>query len=428
MKPRVSHHLSPIIGTGRLVALTFAVIAPASSVFLTYGTALHTAGGGIVLGFAAGSFINLAVMLCYAELGSRYPEAGGDYALAARSLGHWGGNLYAVLLGVKGIAIPALLALSTADYLHQLIGAVPRSEAAILIFLLFIALASCNIRTSSAVVTVMLAIEFCVFALFVLIAITHLREPLRILWHPGVSPRVWLTAVAPALYGLNGPQACLYYSEEATTSQRHIGRTIFLAALITVGVEMTGVILGTLALPHLHPAPPSLPLAIIVAVSLGPWSRWLVMGAITVALFDTGLATTMSYARIFYAIARDQKWPSFFNRVMSIVTSRGVPFGALLMLAGLNVITMTFSHIHALVTLGGTLMFVIYAGIIAGTVVTHVKSDAPYPMPLWPWPPVVAAIGMALAAASLDRDHLALTALVVLLGLTWAWTAQRDPN
>lgn len=425
MRTRVSHRLSPIIGTGRLVALTFAVIAPASSVFLTFGTAFHLAGPGIVLGFAVASIINLAVMLCYAELGSQFPEAGGDYALAARSLGRWAGSVYAVLLGAKGIAIPALLALSTADYLHQLVPAMSISATAFIVFLLFIILASLDIRTSSAVVTVMILMEFSVFVLFVLVATSHLHRPLAILWHPGVHPDAWLGAVIAALYGLNGPQACLYYSEEATTSKRRIGSTIFGAALVTVGVEIAVVVLGTLALPHLHNAAGTLPLATIVATSLGPWGVWLVMGAISIALFDTGLATTMSYARIFYAIARDRQWPSPINVWMEKVTARGVPIGALLVLAALNFITMAFSQIHMLVTLGGSLLLVIYLGIIAGTVVTHVRSSPPYTMPIWPWPPVVALTGLVLAAGNLTRDHLVLTSLVVLAGLGWAWNMQR---
>ncbi|PSR22035.1 MAG: hypothetical protein C7B45_08525 [Sulfobacillus acidophilus] len=428
MKPRVSHPFSPIIGTGRLVALTFAVIAPASSVFLTYGTAFQAAGPGIVLGFAAASLVNLAVMLCYAELGSRYPQAGGDYGLAAGSLGHWGASLYTVLLGVKGIAIPALLALTTADYLHQLLAVVPMEATASLVFLLFIVLGSRNIRTSSAVVVVMVAIEFFVFALFLVLALTHLRHPWGILWHPGVAPSTWLGAVAPALYGLNGPQACLYYSEEAKTSKRHIGRTILGAALATISVEMAAVVVATLALPHLRTSAHSLPLATIVATSLGPWGRLCIVGAITVALFDTGLATTMSYARIFYAIARDGRWPPPLNRWMNYISARGVPIGALLALAACNLVTLACSQVHTLVTLGGTLLIVIYAGIVAGTVLTHFKSVAPYAMPLWPWPPVIAALGIALTAASLDGYHLVLTGLVVLLGLSWACIAPHAPT
>lgn len=270
MRSSTSHHLSPVIGLGRLIGLTFAVIAPASSVFLTYGTAYEAAGTGIVLGYASGALVNLALMFCYAELGSRYAEAGGDYALAARALGRPAGSLYAVLFAIKGIAIPGLLSLSTATYLHQLWPAVPSTPAATAIFLIYMLLASINLRTSSLMVNIMVLIELSVFALFIIAASSHLHQPASILWHPlrassqgviPVTPKAWLGAATAALYGLNGPQASIYYSEETLTSPKQIGRTIFGAALVTATIELVGVILGTLALPHLavaHRALPSL--------------------------------------------------------------------------------------------------------------------------------------------------------------------------
>jgi amino acid transporter len=149
-------------------------------------------------------------MFCYAELGSRFPEAGGDYALASRSLGRRVGSVYTVLFAIKGISIPALLALSTAAYLHQLWMAFPIPLGGILLFGVFIALASTDIRTSGAIVSIMVTIELIVLVVFVSVSATHLRQPPAALWHIGTHS--WMSAITAALYGLNGPQACLYYS------------------------------------------------------------------------------------------------------------------------------------------------------------------------------------------------------------------------
>ena len=58
--------LKPVLGLGRLIGVTFAVIAPASSVFLTYSTAYRIAGPTLIFSYAAGALLNLAVMFCYA--------------------------------------------------------------------------------------------------------------------------------------------------------------------------------------------------------------------------------------------------------------------------------------------------------------------------------------------------------------------------
>ena len=424
--------LAPIIGLGRLVGLTFAVIAPGSSVFLTYGTAFAQAGTGIVFGYGLGALLNLTMMWCYAELGSRYPEAGGDYSLASRALGRWAGSLYAVLFAVKGVAIPGLLALSSAQYIHLVWPAIPATPLALAVFASYIALAGFDLKTSSTVVNLMVAIEFLVFLMFVVTGLTHLHQPASVLWTPqraigqGLSrvPRgVWLGAATAALYGLNGPQACLYYSEETLASPKHIGRTIFGAALTTVGIEMAGVIIGTLALPTLASST-NMHLAAIMHQALGPAGRLVMLLGIGVALYDTGLATTMSYGRIFYAIARDAQWPGILNRVMSRISRTGVPIGALLVLGAVNMAVMASSSIQMLVTLGGTLLMVVYAGIATASILDRIRQRrAPYQMPWWPIPPLAALAGLALLVGHLSRFHLILTGLVTLLGLTWAWAS-----
>jgi amino acid transporter len=426
MASHLTHRLSPMIGAGRLVGLTFAVIAPISSIFLTYGTAYRASGIGIVFGFAAGALINLAVMCCYAELGSRYPEAGGDYALAARSLGRWAGSLYTVIFAVKGIAIPALLALSAGAYLHELWRPIPTVALGMMIFLVYVVLAGLDLKTSSTLVTAMVAVEVLVLILFALVALTHLRHPVIGLLPALHRPGRFMGALAAALYGLNGPQACLYYSEEATATPRQVGRTIFGAALVTVLVEVGGVLLGTLALPHWGTTKEALPLAALIIASLGPWARIFVLAAIAVALFDTGLATTMSYVRIFFAIARDGQWPGPLNRIMRWISSKGVPWGALAVLALANLAMMALSGIYALVTLGGSLLIVIYLGIIAGTVANRIRALPPYVMPSWPWPVLVGTAGLLAASLTLTRYHIVVTSLVVLLGLAWAWAAPRS--
>ncbi|NMP22161.1 APC family permease [Sulfobacillus harzensis] len=425
-----SSGLRPVIGLGRLLGLTFALIAPASSVFLTYSTAYRTAGTGIVLGYAAGAMMNLLVMLSYAEVGSRYPEAGGDYALAARSLGRSAGSVYAVLFFIKGLAIPALLALSTATYARQAWPHLPTGLGAAAALLLWMLLGSRDIRTSSAVVSIMVTVECAVFLLFLVTALSHLHQPASVLIRPQTASGPilsgsWMEAAVAALYGLNGPQASLYYSEESTTRPRQLGRVIWGSALATIGVELSMVIVATLALPTLHLDAGSLPLASLVTRNLSwPWARLLLLIGIVVALFDTGLSTLMSYSRIFFAIARDQQWPPLLNRWAGWISARGVPMGALSLLGLLNLAVLALSGVDMLVMLGGSLIIIIYAGVVAASLKSRWdRSPAPYRLPLWPLPPLMALAGLALLTVHLSHPTLIMTGLAVLLGLAWSLLA-----
>lgn len=424
----MSHRrLSPSIGLGRLIGLTFALIAPASSVFLTYATGYRAAGAGIVLGYAVGGAVNLLVMLAYAEVGSQYPEAGGDYSLAFRALGSRVGSVYAVLFFVKGLAIPALLALSTAAYAHQLYPPLPLMPTAFSVLLALVILASLDIRTGSSLVTAMVGVEFLVFLVLLCTAVTHLHQPVWILAHPSsadVGAEKWVGASVAALYGLNGPQASLYYSEEATTNPRRLGRTIFATALVTIAVEMSLVVAVTLALPNLTIASGTLPLTALLSKNLSssPWAWRLILFGITVALFDTGLSTLMGYSRIFYAIARDRQWPHALNRWAGYVDARGVPMGALTLIASLNLVVLGLSGVDLLVMVGGSLIIVVYGGVVVASLVGRVgRPPAPYRMPLWPFIPVIALVGLVFLASHLAPSTLIITGLVALLGCAWAW-------
>ena len=425
-----------MLGLWRLVGITFAVIAPASSVFLTYGTAYGEAGTGVVLAYILAGTLNVLMMLCYAEVGSRHPEAGGDYALAARVLGRRAGSVYTALFALKGMAIPALVALSTASYFHEFDAHVPAGEAAVIIFILYILLAALDIRASSLVVNVMVGVEVLVFGLFLVAGITHLHQPLQVFWHPvmarrggltPVSSGTWIAAGIAALYALNGPQACLYYSEETRVAPRQIGRTILAASLATVGVELVAVSLATLALPAVTPTAGAHTIARMAFGGPGAgWVHLLVVAGITMALFDTGLATTMSYSRIFYAIARDRQFPGRLNDICGYVSRRGVPLGALMCLGIVNMAAVLTATVDFLVGLGGTVLIIIYGGIAIASLADRLReSRTPYPMPAWPLPPLIALAGLGLLVIHVDAVRLAVTLLVVLAGLAWFRMAPR---
>lgn len=437
--PNRTNRLRPVIGVGRLVGMTFAVIAPSSSVFLTYGSAYGRAGTGIVLGYTVGALINLLIMLAYAEVGSVFPEAGGDYSLASRALGPRAAAVFAVLFGLKGVAIPALLALSAATYLHLLLP-LPVTVLALAALGLFVGLASIDLQTSSTLINAMVAVEAAVFVLFLLTGLGSLHQPWSILIHPvavhaGRPTRVThpaiLAASTAAIYGLNGPQACLYYSEETRAEPRAFGRTILGAALATIAVELLGVVVTTLALPSLAADPRLAGPAALIEAALGQtrWVRAALVGGISLALFDTGLATTMAYGRIFYAVARDGNWPGPLNRFCLKVSARGVPMGALWVLGAANLLAICLSGVSFLVLLTGSVLLFIYLGVAAAALTTRGKTGTvPFRMPAWPLPPLVAIAALLVVLTGVPRGELALSLAALAIGGLWARVRIRSPR
>ncbi|MGC8487025.1 MAG: APC family permease [Clostridia bacterium] len=413
----------PSIGLGRLVVITLAMVAPATSVFLTYGSAYRTAGPAIILSYALGSLLVLLVMFCYAEVGSVFPEAGGDYALASHSLGPRAGRIVGTVFALKGAVLPAVLAGSASVYLHELFAGVPLTLTIAAMLLLILGLGLLDLKVTSRLMTTMVVIEVLAFMWFATTAAATIHLPAHVggpvVFHASGLWAPIATAAVPALYSLNGPQGCLYYSEEVRGQPEGYGRAVVLVTLITMAIELLGVTLGTLALTALGTVSPvSLPLLAVVRHGLfGRVGQELLLACIVVGLFNSALATAMSYGRVYYAMARDWPHPGLIRRWIGHADRRGVPRPALVVLVALNLGLVLAAPVNSLIVLLGALVMVVYGTIVVGALfVRRQVNTIPYRMPGWPWVPLLALLGLLVLLPHVPVAEMLVMAAVLGLG------------
>jgi amino acid transporter len=418
--------LRTVIGPGRLILLTFALVAPATSVWLAFGAAYRSAGTGIVLSYGLAGLVNILVMLCYAEVGSLYPEAGGDYALARQALGPRIGAVYALVFAVKGAILPAVLCLGAAAYLHDAWPTIGVGTGAAALLAAAVALGLMTLTLSSAVMAVMVGVEGVAFLALLAVTLTALPGPSAfspaslVALPSGRWPAV-LGGAVPALYAYNGPQAVLYYSEETRAAPRTFGRLIITVALSTVAVEGLGVLLAALAVGH-RPELRQVPLPLLALVTGSDrWGR-LVLTATGVALFDAAAATLMAYARVLYAVARDGLWPEPLNRRLGHVSTHGVPAFTVACLGLLNFGALRLSTLNNWVVLLGALVLLLYAGIAGAALTTRLRAHPPYRMPFWPVPPLAVLLAIGVLLRVIPPVQRTVLAAVTAAGLLWSFT------
>ena len=80
-----------------VLLLTLSSLSPVVSVFGVGGDVLHQAGTGAASLFGLAILASLVWAVVYAELGSAYPYAGGDYVGVGRVLGGWAGMVTVAL-------------------------------------------------------------------------------------------------------------------------------------------------------------------------------------------------------------------------------------------------------------------------------------------------------------------------------------------
>lgn len=430
------------LGPLNVLAIAIAAISPTTSVFLVYGAGLDSAGTGVVWAFVIGGVIALAMALCYAEVGSVFPSAGGAYTIVRRALGPVTGGVAVVLFLVLGLVLTASVLVSAATYLSSLVpGGLPVGWTALAMMALVTALSVGKVSPASWAAGVMLALEIAVVLVFTGVAFAHWSGQTEPFTHPVVTAGAHglahtvgaaglLAAVVPALFAFNGYDWPLYFAEESRGSRRAGPRAVVVAAAFAIVVELLAVLAATGAIHHLGAtAADDSPLSVIARQVMGGAGAKILIAGVVVAMFDTGLAGNLGYARVYYAASRDGLLPGPLERFFGGISERtGVPVRGFLFLFVGNGVLCLFTSLNNLITFTGVMIVVVYLLVAVAALVSRVRDRGlprAFRMPLWPLPPVVALAGAALALSKQDAHDLGIALCVVAVALAGYLLARR---
>ena len=299
------------------IALVVSDITPTASLLVIGPVVLATAGSGALWAYIIGCFIAINVALCMGELGSMFPVAGGLYSIVTRVLGRPVGFLALLDYIGQAIFLPASVAIGIGVYVQALNPDIPSNIAAAAVMVLATVVAILRINLNARITAVFLLIELVVVTVLALAGLTHFQQPLSILTSPvlgdgsAVGIGLVFTAVAVAMFSVNGYDSAINFSEETTGSAVHVGQAVVRAALIGIGFELVPFILIVFGAPNLSAFLGSTtPLTDVARSAFGDtFVNILTYGAI-LAIFNAALAITLQFARIVWSSGRDRAWPA----------------------------------------------------------------------------------------------------------------------
>jgi amino acid transporter len=329
--------------------VTLSVMSPAAGFFVLGSDIIVQSGSFAPVSLGLAILFGILNGLNYAELGTAFPTAGGDYTILARCLGRWAGFATLASLVLGSPFIIALLGLGAADYIGFLLPNVPKFEFGLLIVVAGAAIAACSIRWSAWVTGLFLATE-----LTAVLGTTSLgfwsdqRNALPLLVHPQVAlangqlfPVSWGAiggALAAALFALDGYQYVIQFGEEMIDAGARIRSTIpavLLAGGGLMALSTVAILVGTENLGGLLASPE--PVIAFITERAGGLAN-MVRVAISISLFNGMVAALMVYSRVTYASGRDGVWGSKFSALLAKVHTRfGSPWAATLFLAALSI-------------------------------------------------------------------------------------------
>jgi len=402
------------MGTWGALFLTLSAETPASSVFVILPGVVQAAGSGALISMAAAGLVALCMALTYAELGSTFPSAGGEYAIVGSVLGPLAGfavlgvNLFNLLLAC------AALSLGVADYLGQLAPGLQPIPTALAALAVATALGVLNVRASALVTGAFLGVELIALVIVTVLGFGHAARPLsQVLFHPvaagahGMSRAAGLgglaTAVVVGLFAYDGYGSAVYLAEEVREVRERLVRAVLWALAATALAEMAAlaaVLVGAPDLGRLFAAGDGM-ISAFTAQAGGPWLGRLVSAGVAVAILNAVIALVLMTGRQLYATARDGVWPGPAGRLLTRVHPRfGSPWAATLV-AGLLSAGLCLVPLSLLLLLSGAGVTLIYAALSLTCLLHGRKRRAAAPgwrLPLWPAPPLL-ALGLLIVFA-----------------------------
>ncbi len=263
-----------------------------------------------------GALIALAGALCFGELGSRRPKAGGGYVYLREAFGPLPAFLYgwALLLVMATGAIGAV-AVTFARYTVALAGwgpgvTVPLAIAAIV---LVSAVNYVGVRPGAVVQNVFTVLKLAALAVLIvagLVAIAggHQAPVVAEAARPGTTGALVLAigaALVPVLFAYGGWQQSNFIAEEMIAPERNLPRAIVLGVIIVVAVYLLANVayLGALGAGGL--AASSAPAADTMERLAGPVGKTLISAGIALSSFGFLNLVILVSPRVYRAMAAD---------------------------------------------------------------------------------------------------------------------------
>jgi amino acid transporter len=416
------------------IALILSDITPTASLLVVGTAVIAVAGTGSVWAYLIGCFIAINVAFCMGELGSMFPVAGGLFSIVTRVLGRATGFVAMVDYIGQAIFLPASVAIGIGTYVHALDPSISTRLISGFGMIVVTLVALLQIKVNAWFTGICLAIELIVVGALGVAGFTHLHQPLSILAHPvgpsgtsGVSAigvAAIVTALATALFSVNGYDSGINFAEEVLGSKAEVGRAVVTAAALGIIFELVpfiGIVFGAHNLPaFLHSATP---VTYVGGEAFGSTFITIVTYGALIAIFNASVAITLQFSRIVWASGRDFAWPEPVSSwIAKVEHRRGAPWVATLIVGVLATILCFQSTLITVVTFTAVLIVVLYGLIAVSALVSRVRQrhlDRPSRMPLWPLPPVIALAGVIVALTKQKGSDLWLCAGIFVAALLY---------
>lgn len=437
------------LGAFSLVLLGIGAVIGAGLFSITGIAAAQNAGPAVVLSFILASIGCAFAGLCFSELASMIPVAGGAYSYTYATLGEfiawiigWGLMLeYAMGAAVVAISwsayvvsflqgfhinLPAAFIASPWQPTHLPDGTEVQgwmNIPALLVVVLMSMLLIVGVDKSAKVNAVLVAIKVAVVLLFIAIGFGYTQESNYTPFIPenmGVFGEFgWsgiMRAAGIVFLAYVGFDAVSTAAQEVKNPQRDLPIGIIGSLLICtiLYVLFAYVMVGLVPYDQLNVAAP-----VAAAINKTPylWLNGLIKLAIVAGLTSVILVLLLGQSRIFFTMSKDGLLPPLFSTVHARFHTPWVANVFLMIVVGIFAAFAPLSLVGHLTSIGTLLAFAIVCASVIVLRKTHPHLRRPFKTPLVPWVPLLGILICLLLMFSLGWATWARLSVWMMIGL-----------
>jgi len=370
-----------------------------------------------LIAFVACAVVVILIILCFAEVSSRFDETGGPYRYAREAFGPAVGFEVGWLTWLARLTAFAANCNLMVSYLGFFWPAAntPLARAVIIVGVV-VALAAVNtigVR-QAAITSDLFTIGKLVPMLIFIVAGLFFLNPHAFTFGPSPAAGAFSQSVLLLIYAFTGFEMAVIPAGEIRNPQRNLPRALLIASAVVavVYVFIQVVCIGTL--PEL--ATSSKPLADAAQKFLGTAGAAIISAGAIISIAGNLNILVLSGSRIPFAIAEQKQLPSFLARVHRRAFT---PHVSIVITASLMMVLTLKSSFVAALTISAIARLVTYAVTCAALPILRRRSDAPKAMFRLPGGTIIAIAALILAAWLLVHSTLyeaVAAAIVALIG------------
>ncbi|KEF39350.1 gamma-aminobutyrate permease-like transporter [Schinkia azotoformans MEV2011] len=363
-----------------------------AGIFVLSGVATGKAGPAVMVSFILASLLAILLGLCYGELASRYPRAGGSYEYARETMGDFIGTIVGWAYWGAWLAASSFVSQGFGHYLNALTGAPPKLSAV----LLLIGLGMLNIVGIKFSGKLQVGIVCTVIAVLIGFFIFGFKN-VNFSYYQPFSPNGFSGILEATLVGflsIVGWDAIVASGEEIRNPKKVIPLAIITSIMVVLFLYLGLLFVSIGVIPWQEFGASEVPVALASQQFLGDLGPIFISLIIVLALPATCNAFIITISRTAFAMGRNGLLP---KKIAYIHPRFQTPIWAITLGVGIQIAFTLISSINIAVTATGflyllTFIFTIIAFFISRKRATIKDKEAQFYVPFYPFIPISALL------------------------------------